>query len=277
MYSHKTPKDIYIKLVSFFQARKANKYRAQLDQDSSDFKENVKEEIQQSESQEFEARSNSDHSIDIDSELHKLGIPNIDEIEENTHITSKLKNFIQNIRKKIKQKFQKATNLHPQNEKDARSQPNILPVKVIKGEIKSRVDKSQAISSMLAQRLASTASSRESARESITKNMAAKMRQNSDVTKLAVSEKELVKKDVSSGQRNSKAEVKNDPRDINKDGKVDNQEKAVKDADKKDDLHRKFHADAVNNIGENQAKSQWVGALSDTAVKGKGGDGGRSV
>jgi len=282
MYSLKTPKDIYIKLVSFFQIRKANKYRAQLDQDSSDFKEYVKEKIQHDESHEFELNLSSHQAIDIDQELHKLGIPNIDGIDSNTQISSKVRKFLNNVRKKIRKKFRKNfegdKDLDHDKSSHLRPQETILPAKVIKGDMKSRIHKSQAIASMLQQQFASTAKLRESVRA--TQNQAAsdKGKQNTVVVKLDASKIEPAKLDTVAGQRtNNKPTIKNDSSSLNKDGKIDNQVKAVKDSDKQQDVHRKFHADAVNNVGENAAKSEWVGALSDSVVQAKGGGGGRSV
>ncbi|MBL6785593.1 MAG: hypothetical protein ISQ32_04750 [Rickettsiales bacterium] len=274
MFSNKTPKDIYLKLVSFFQTRKANKYRAQFDQDSSDFKEFVKEKIQKSSSNEFNVNG-SQESVDIDQELHKLGIPNIDEVDNKSEIPLKLKNFIKNIRKKLKKAYLKSANLHAQAEKDPRSQPNILPVKVIKDDLKKRVEKNQAISSMLAQKIASTSQSREASRKDIQKKLAEKKSGDGDLKKVVSQSKEAEKAAAKEGLRSNDEVKTTDQKDLNKDGKIDNQEKVVVKQNEQRDLNIKFRADAINNIGENPRKSEWVKALTDTAVQGK--DGGRSV
>jgi hypothetical protein len=276
MFSNKTPKDIFIKLVEFFQKRKANKYKSQIDQDSSDFQEFVKAKIQNNTAKEFDFSIQDDKEVDIDQELSKLGVTNIDEIEEDAQISTKLRNFIKNVKKKLKLKFEKTANLHPQDEKNPRSQPNIIPVKVIKNDLTNRVRKNQAVAANIAQRIASTAAQRDAARAAIQKNLASKDVQKDAGNKLAITEKLGAEKQMSAKLRDNKSAQREGLRDMNLDGKIDGQDKNVKDSDKQKDLHIKIRADAINNIGENPAKSEWVGAVSDTAVKGKG-DGGRSV
>ena len=276
MFSNKTPKDIFLKLVEFFQKRKENKYKSQIDQDSSDFQEFVKEKIQKNTAKEFDVGVKKEEQIDIDQELSKLGVTNIDEVEENNQISSKLKNFIKNVRKKIKLKFQRTANLHPQDEKNSRSQPNIIPVKVIKNDLTNRVRKNQAVAANIAQRIASTAAQRDAAREAVQKNMANKDVQKDAANKLAITEKLNAEKQASTKLRDNKSVQREGLRDVNQDRKNDGQDKNVKDREKQKDLHIKIRADAINNIGENSAKSEWVGSVSDTAIKGKG-DGGRSV
>ncbi len=276
MFSSKTPKDIFLKLVEFFQKRKENKYKSQIDQDSSDFQEFVKEKIQKNTSKEFDVGITKEEQVDIDQELSKLGVTNIDEIEENAQISSKLKNFIKNVRKKIKLKFQKTANLHPQDEKNSKSQPNIIPVKVIKNDLTNRVRKNQAIAANIAQKISATAVQRDAAREAIQKNMANKDIQKDSVNKLAIAEKLISTNKVNSQLRDNKPVQRDGRLDLTQDGKDQGKAQNVKDIEKQKDLHIKIRADAINNIGENPAKSEWVGAVSDTAVKGKG-DGGRSV
>lgn len=273
MFSTKTPKDVYNKLVLFFQMRKENKYRAQLDQDSSDFQEHVKEKIQHNEFQEFEYGLDSENDVDVEQELKKIGVSHIDDIDENTQISSKIRSFLNKVRKKIQQKFHKGelieSDIGPKL--DFRKNYVAMPKKEIKEDLKKRIDKNQAVGNMLAQKQVSMARLRESSLEA-QKNS----QKHAELKVLDGRKTDVVKKSDIEQRGNNSKPLKNDPNDLNKDGKVDNQEKSVQKSNEQRNLHTKFFADAVNNIGEKERKSEWVGNFADTVVKNKEGGNGRS-
>ena len=231
MFSNKTPNQIYSKLKHFFKTRKENKYRSFQDEDDSDFLQKTKEEIQQTESNKEKESTSQIDEQSIQNELEALDPEKLEGDIDDLAVSAKLKKLLKrmaNVISKEKSKDKNEANFAENDLAPSRGNQVSSKTSMSKAEMKKKVNKHLSI------------------RQSEKRQQAIK---NADAAR-------------------QNANKENADVDLNSDGKVDNQEKGTSNLNKQKENHLRIRADAINDTGEKERKSEWVAAVSDSGREG---------